>query len=425
MVVESTSVQLLEGRRALLTTEDNTTRKAGTPGAVLRQLREAAGYSLAGLAGRAHMDRTLINKLESDRREMRPHHAEALDAALGSGGALQSLVRHAEDGDSALERRAVMWMFGAAASVTAAAGRATVEELIRGGLLDAIEHPDDWDTVLAETQRRLVLAPDDNFGATVAGKLVVLRQAINDKQRADDIRAAAMLSLFYGLWQGNQGRFGPALDWYQTAAALARRSGDPATETYVLGRSASRAVYEGMRRDRVQEMAERALAVTDKATLGALEARSALAGVAAMTGDIRGGRDQVEAMRRVADQLGEDDPVGPYPRSVNFDIFVEARGGDLASASRVRDEAEQALARTPLWLAESRIYYALAMARAGDVRGAAAHALDAIKTVPWAVHTLAMAASDVLTAVPRDDCTDEVMELRTYASTTPGPWETL
>jgi transcriptional regulator with XRE-family HTH domain len=348
-------------------------------------LREAAGYSLAGLAGRAHMDRTLINKLESDRREMRPHHAEALDAALGSGGALQSLVRHAEDGDSALERRAVMWMFGAAASVTAAAGRATVEELIRGGLLDAIEHPDDWDTVLAETQRRLVLAPDDNFGATVAGKLVVLRQAINDKQRADDIRAAAMLSLFYGLWQGNQGRFGPALDWYQTAAALARRSGDPATETYVLGRSASRAVYEGMRRDRVQEMAERALAVTDKATLGALEARSALAGVAAMTGDIRGGRDQVEAMRRVADQLGEDDPVGPYPRSVNFDIFVEARGGDLASASRVRDEAEQALARTPLWLAESRIYYALAMARAGDVRGAAAHALDAIKTVPWAV----------------------------------------
>jgi hypothetical protein len=36
-----------------------------------------------------------------------------------------------------------------------------------------------------------------------------------------------------------------------------------------------------------------------------------------------------------------------------------------------------------------------------------------------------MAASDVLTAVPRDDCTDEVMELRTYASTTPGPWETL
>lgn len=409
----------------MLTSDDEHARKVGTPGSVLRQLREASGYSLAGLAERAHMDRTLINRLECDRREMRPHHADALDQALGTGGLLRSLVHQPEGGEGAMERRAVLWLAGAAASVAAATGRASVDELIRAGLLDAVEQPDDWDSVLAETQRRLVLAPDDQFGATVAGKLVVLRQAINDRQRADEIRAAAMLSLFYGLWQGNQGKFAAALDWYHAAAALAGRSGDAATETYVLGRAASRAVYEGMQAARVRTMAEQALAVTNAPTLGALEARSALAGVAAMTGDVTAGRDQVEAMRRVADQLGEDDPVGPYPRTVNFGIFVEARGGDLQSASRARDEAEVALARTPLWLAESRIYYALAMARAGDVRGAAAHALDAIKTVPWAVHTLAMAASDVLTAVPRTDRTDEVMELRTYASSTPGPWETL
>lgn len=66
-------------------------------------------------------------------------------------------------------------------------------------------------------------------------------------------------------------------------------------------------------------------------------------------------------------------------------------------------------------------YFALAMARGGDVRGAARFALDAIQTAPWSVHTLAMAASDVLTAVPRDDRTDEVQELRTYALPVPGP----
>ena len=104
---------------------------------------------------------------------------------------------------------------------------------------------------------------------------------------------------------------------------------------------------------------------------------------------------------------------------------MEARTGNLKSTDRAQEEAEKALARTPLWLAESRVYYALAMARAGDVRGAAAHALSAIQTVPWAVHTLAMAAADVLTAVPRDTRTDEVEQLRTVASKVPGPWETL
>jgi transcriptional regulator with XRE-family HTH domain len=410
---------------AVLTSGDNGGRTVGTPGTVLRQLREAAGYSLGGLAERAHIDHTLISKLENDRREMRPHHAENLDHALGSGTLLQTLVRQREDGGSEIERRAMLWMLGAAASVTATAGRATLDELVRGGLLDAIEQPEDWDSVLAETQRRLVLAPDDEFGSAVAGKLLVVRQAIAEKKRTDDLRAAAMLSLFYGLWQGNNGKFPAALDWYRTSAALARESGDDATETYVLGRSASRAVYEGMRRQQVTEIAERALAVTPKPTLGILEARSALAGVAAMTGDVESGREHVKEMRRIADQLPDDGPTGAYPRSVNFDIFVEARGGDLKSTGRARDEAEQALARTPLWLAESRIYYALGMARAGDVQGAASHALEAIQTVPWAVHTLAMAASDVLTAVPRENRTDEVEELRRYASKVPGPWETL
>jgi hypothetical protein len=319
----------------------------------------------------------------------------------------------------------MLWMLGAAASVTAATGRSTLDELVRNGLLRAIEQPEDWDSVLAEMQNRLVLTPDEEFGTTLAGKLLVVRQAIAEKKSTDDLRAAALLSLFYGLWQGNSGRFPAALDWYRTAASLARESGDAATETYVLGRSASRAVYEGMSRRQVTGIAQRALDVTDAPTLGALEARSALAGVAAMTGDVATGRSHVQAMRDLANRLPDHGPTGAYPRTVNFDIFVEARTGDIKTTGRAQEEAEKALACTPLWLAESRVYYALAMARAGDVRGAAVHALDAIQTVPWAVHTLAMAAADVLTAVPKDDRTDEVEELRRYASKVPGPWETL
>lgn len=372
------------------------------------------------------MDRTLISKLENGHRPMQPHHAAALDNALGTGSLLKSLVE--QEGGDPMRRRTVLWMLNAALSVSAvspATGRATLDELLRAGMLDSIDQPEDWDQVIAEMQRRLVLAPDDEFGDALGAKLIVVRRAIADDQRADDLRAAAMLSLFYGLWQGNASRFPAALGWYRTAAALAHRSHDPATETYVLGRSASRAVYEGMGRREVREIAEQALAVTDTPTLGGLEARSALAGVAAMTGDLEGGREHVRAMRDIADRLPDDGPTGAYPRSVNFAIFLEARTGDLRSATRAREEAETALARTPLWLAESRVYYALAMARAGDVQGAAAFALEAIQTVPWSVHTLAMAAADVLTAVPKGNRSDEVMQLRGYASTKPGPWETL
>lgn len=354
---------------------------------------------------------------------MRPHHAAALDKALDTGTVLQSLVQ--VEGNSPMRRRAVLWMLNAALSVTAVTGRATLDELLRLGLLDAIEQPEDWDATVVEMQRRLVLAPDAEFGATLGAKLLMVRQAIADDDAADELRAAAMLSLLYGLWQGNAGRFPAAIDWYHTAAALAHESTDPATETYVLGRAASRGVYEGMSRQEVSDTAKRALAVTNKPTLGRLEARSALAGVAAMIGDNKAGRDQVNEMRELADRLPDDGPTGAYPRTANFHIFVEARTGDPASAERAQAEAEVALARTPLWLAESRIYYALSMARAGYVRGAATFALDAIQTVPWSVHTLAMAASDVLTAIPRSDRSDEVMELRRHASAVPGPWETL
>jgi transcriptional regulator with XRE-family HTH domain len=394
-----------------------------SPGTTLRRLRTAAGYSLGGLAARAGMHKSLISRLETGDRPMQPHHAEQLDKALGTNPLLQSLIQH-EDGGG-MKRRATLWMLGAALSVTAAtSSRAALDEMLRLGLLGAVEQPEDWDATVTEMQRRLVLAPDDEFGTSLGAKLVVVRQAIADERRADEVRAAAMLSLFYGLWQGNGGRFPAALSWYRTAAALARET-DPETETYVLGRSASRAVYEGMRASEVTDMAEQALAVTDAPTLGRLEAESALAGVAAMSGDLQAGRDRVQAMRAIAEKIDDGSPTGPHARTANFHLFVEARTGTMASTEKAREETERALARTPLWLAESRVYYALSMARAGAVRGAAAVALDAIRTVPWSVHTLAMAAADVLTAVPRDHRSDEVEELRRYASVEPGPWETL
>ncbi|MBO3741937.1 hypothetical protein [Actinoplanes flavus] len=50
---------------------------------------------------------------------------------------------------------------------------------------------------------------------------------------------------------------------------------------------------------------------------------------------------------------------------------------------------------------------------------------DAIQAVPWSVHTLAIAAADVRTAVLWDNRTDEVEELRRFASSVPSLGEML
>ena len=61
-------------------------------GSELRQRREAAGLSLAELAGRVHFSRGHLSKIENGRKAPTQTLARICDAALGAGGALVALA---------------------------------------------------------------------------------------------------------------------------------------------------------------------------------------------------------------------------------------------------------------------------------------------------------------------------------------------
>lgn len=393
----------------------------------LRTLRLAMGLSQARLAKRMYVSPGTVGHLETGHVRATPENAVAADRALGTTPLLATLLG-IESKDDDVRRRALINFAATAVGVAAADPGSLVAlgEVLRRGLHEAVSEPADWQAVIDDLERRLVLDPTPTYGQSLMAQLALARQCV--AERPDDVepaRAAAHLSLLYGLWMGNAGRLAEALGWYRTGAVLADHSGDPAAQAWTLGRAASRGLYELMPVQQVRDSSARALAVTARPTPGALEARSALVHVAALTGDLDGGRHHLGAMRTLVDLLPAVGPVGPAARTASFAAFLEARAGTLADAERAQAEAELELAGVPLWLAEARVYFALAMARAGDARGAAAYAVEQLDGLPWQVHTLSLAVADLLREVPRSVRTDEVELLRAYAGAASGPWETL
>lgn len=393
---------------------------------VLRGLREARGLSLAAAAGRLWASKAKVGHIETGHTPATADFALAADDLFGTAPLLITLFGLDAEDDN-MRRRALLGFATAALGVGAASGpaMATIGELIRRGMHTAVEAPEDWDPVIADFERRLVLHPTPELGDSLIAHLLLAQQAVAERRDADSIRAAARLSLLYGLHLGNGSKLADALGWYRTSTMMAGRSGDTGVHAYTLGRAASRGIYEGMTGDQAQAYAEQALAISSRPAPGALEAQSALVHLAALRGDLAAGQRAVAAMRDLAERLPAAGPANSWQRAVSFDNYLSGRIGTWNDAQRAWDEASRELAGVPLWLADARLYYALAVAREGDVPAGAQHALETMRTYPFPSGVLAMGVSDFLRVVPLSYRGAEIDELRTYAATAPGPWETI
>jgi len=392
----------------------------------MRTLRQAKPLSHARLARLMFVSPGTVGHIETGHVRATVEHARAADQALGTTPLLATLLG-IESEDDDVRRRALLGFTTAAIGAVAASPPAlsTLGEVLRRGLHEAVSEPADWRPIVDDLERRLVLDPTPTFGQSLVAQLTIARQAV--AERPDDTeaaRAAGHLSLLYGLWMGNGGQLAEALGWYRTGAVLAGRSKDAGSLAWTLGRAASRGVYEGMPAHEVEDHAGRALAVSAAPSVGAVEARAAMVHLAALRGDLAGGRHSVTAMRELAARL-PDGPAGPHQRSVSFNAYLECRLGAPRDAERAHDEAEQELAQVPLWLADSRLYWALALTRSGDVQSGTALAARTVEELPYDVHVLALGVKDVLRVVPRGMHSDEIELLRGYAGAAPGPWETL
>jgi hypothetical protein len=371
-----------------------------------------------------YVSKATVGHVETGHVHPTAEFAAGADKALGTTPLLTTLLGIEEEDDD-MRRRALLHIFGAAVGVSTAAGLAptALAEVVRHGLLDAVDAPSDWDEVVADFQRRLFVHPTPELGNALLAQIMVARQVVADTRDADAIRAAALLTLMYGLWLGDNGKVPDALGWYRTSTVLADRSGDPDARTYIRARSATRGMYEGMSARQVHTHVGEALALSSGPTLGALEAHAAAVQLAALTGDVDAGRRSVATMWEIAEHLPPTDGPGAAQRAASFQVYLEGRAGDLAAADRAYEVAEPFLRTVPLWDAEARVYHGRAMVRAGDVGGGVAYAAAALGRLTFVSRVVRLGVNDLLAAVPKDYRSGGLDALAGHAVPGPGPWE--
>lgn len=394
-----------------------------TWGEALRALREGQGFSLQALSNRVRYHKSHLSNVESGARQPSPDLAGKCDEVLGTSPLLVMLLGIEERED--VNRRALL----NAVALAAGAGNLGVTplgHLVRQGFWDTASTGVNYDEIVARYARQFVVNASEEFGQSLIGQLLVLRQRVLDHPAADVLRATSRLAELYGLWRGNQLDFADAANWYSTAGMLAERSGDRHLEAYVRARTANRVLFEGASYEDVADGIDRALSITDNASPGRVEAYAAKVCLTTVTGDLDEARRAVGAMFREIDRLRDSvDVAHLHERAMMHRAYLACRSGDLAVAEQRCGEAFKSLSELPYWKAETGLYLSRAMVAAGDVKGGTERALEAVNEVPEPIGVIRVAVRDVVEAAPDNTRTDELHELRGLASRNPGPWQTL
>lgn len=392
---------------------------------VIRSIREGAGLSLGALATRTTYSKSYLGNIENGQRAVTKEIAEALDHAFGTAPLLVTLWQMgSEDNDESDVKRRTFLASASLATSLGLSGSKALAEIVRTSLLDVCGGEQDWDAVISDYERRMIIAPTQQFADSLLTQILVAKQRLIEGGRdRDTLRAVAQLSQLYGLWLGNQGEVVSARGWYRTAKTLAVRSGDTRTRVDIQGRALSRGVYEGATaRETLTGVAE-VLSLGTPVCPGTLECYSALVEVYALTDDLSRGRAAVRNMQQVADQLGSFDLAA---RTASFHSYLECRIGTMSSAQKAFESAMPVLRGFPVWEADARLYFARAHVRAGAVADGVTIALEAITSLDDVqVQVLKVGVQDLLSVVPQRYASDEVDELSTHSATGPAPWETV
>jgi transcriptional regulator with XRE-family HTH domain len=339
-------------------------------GAQLRVAREAAGLSLAQLARRTCYGKSYLGNIETGIRRATPDVILAYERALGDE----------------MERRGLLT--GLAASVVAPAA---VGALIQRGFQAALDGPaaaDTWQERADRLGHDYMVTGAAELQARLAGDLVVIQQHLESP--ALWAAAARMLTVYGKTTPGAR----EAARWYRLAAVAADRSGDIPTRVWVRGRSALALAYEGAGLSTATAMAEQALGLSDKASLGSLNAHMALAHAAVHRGDNDGALEHLEDGRRVFDRAGSDEQVSDFAvpewRMETFTSMLLSRMGH-AKAVEAQDAADRARPSTlPRFATHIELHRALMMVNAGDTAGGLAYARAALDALPPERHSLSL-----------------------------------
>ena len=339
-------------------------------GTQLRVAREAAGLSLAQMARMTRYGKSYLGNVETGRRRATPGVVLAYQRALGDD----------------MDRRAMLTGLTAGLVAPAAVG-----ELIQRGFAAALADrgaDDEWQHRAEGYGHDYMTTGAGELQRHLAADLVVLQQQLETP--AMWAVAARLLTVYGKTTPGAR----EAARWYRLAALAADRSGDTPVRVWVRGRAALALAYEGAGLATASTLAGQALALSERASLGMLNAQMALAHAAAHRGDPPGALVHLDDARRTFDTAGSDEQVSdfavPQWRMATFTSMLLSRLGHPGAVA-AQDEADAARpASLPRFATHIQLHRGLMLVRSGDVATGVDHARTALAALPPERHSLSL-----------------------------------
>jgi transcriptional regulator with XRE-family HTH domain len=295
-------------------------------GALIRELREALGWSqsrlaaeLCKVANHATVTRETISRWETGKRVPGAWWLRHLATVLQVP--LEVLER------ARVDRRHFLTTVGGGGIAPLVAS-----DLIEHGFAAALDgsYPsvEDWDHTVATYGRDYLTEGAGEIQQRLTTDLVVLQQQLGTPGLW---AVGAKLATLYGKTSpGSDGA--TALRWYRHAATFADRSGDQDTRVWVRGRAAMALGYEGACLDAAEGLAEQAIALGERPCIGRLNAVMGKAHIAAIRGDARGAMVLLDEGRRVFDAVGSDDGDSDYAVPWwRFNVFISMMAARLGA----------------------------------------------------------------------------------------------
>jgi hypothetical protein len=179
------------------------------------------------------------------------------------------------------------------------------------------------------------------------------------------------------------------------SATAPDRTGDDDVRVWVRGRAAIALGYEGASPPIAEQFAAQATAISDRPSLGWLNAVMGGAHAAVLRGDHGSARRLLREGRRLHDAAGSHEQTSDYAvpewRMGVFCSLLAARLGDEPAALAAQDAVATTLPATlPRFRTHLELHRGLMLARAGDKAGGAEYAQAALDQLPPEKHSLTL-----------------------------------
>ena len=357
-------------------------------GCLIRDLRLSLGHSQGRLAdllceqGHATVTREVISRWESGKRTPGPYWLRHLATVL------EVPFRALED--AKVDRREFITNV-AATTIAPLVASDLIGSGFAAALNGAAPDVDEWRYKLVTYGRDYMSLGAAEIQRRLAGDLVVLQQQLGSPALWEV--ASRLMTLYGKTIPGSDGA--KAIQWYRMAAAAADRSENDEARVWVRGRAAIALGYEGESLSVVDLFAGQAMAISDKPSLGRLNATMGRAHAAAVRGDREGAMRLLDEGRRVFDAAGSHEQTSDYAipewRMSVFASLLLARLGDERAAMETQDAADRTLPNSlPRFRTHIELHRGLMLARSGDRAGGIEYARNALSQLPPEKHSLTL-----------------------------------